>query len=604
MKISYPEILYRNAISNQRTVLVSDPLTPNTPDYTDLNFYDKINDIYSKYKIPSKQKTFKEFCFPEKYELQIPQKFLSNYIHPNTPYDRLLVYHKIGGGKTCVAISISENFKGKYKIIIVLPASLQGNFRNELRTLCAGENYITNKERETLKKLDPSDPIYKSIIEKSDNKINKVYNIYSYNKFIDLIKTSNMNLNDTLLIIDEIQNMVSEDGTYYYTLQQLLMNAPTRNLRLVLMTATPIFDKPVELALTMNLLFKDNFLPTGKEFINEYVSVYKKPNGSIDYKIKNLENIKRRCKGYISYFRGAPEYVFPKTEIFFVKCVMSDDQVEMYNSIIKQESDGDETVNDTMIDVFGENLSNNFYIGTRMVSNFIYPQDDNYKANDTNDEHETLKNTDFKGEKLKRLSCKYYDLLKRLKQGKGTVFIYSNFKGLGGIRSLVRSLEQNGYKNYRNNGKGLKRFAVWSGDEKMAYREEIRNIFNNKNNELGEQLQIILGTSAIKEGVSLLRVQYVHIMEPYWNMSRLEQVMGRAIRFCSHKDISKVSGIVKVYIYMAIHPTIKYSVDEKIMGMAIDKKIINGQFEKTLMEAAIDCELFKNANGPDIICAN
>ena len=57
---------------------------------------------------------------------------------------------------------------------------------------------------------------------------------------------------------------------------------------------------------------------------------------------------------------------------------------------------------------------------------------------------------------------------------------------------------------------------------------------------------------------------------------------------------------------MAVHPKIGKSVDEKIMQMALRKKIINTFFERALKEAAIDCQLFKNANvypgEPDIIC--
>ncbi len=63
--------------------------------------------------------------------------------------------------------------------------------------------------------------------------------------------------------------------------------------------------------------------------------------------------------------------------------------------------------------------------------------------------------------------------------------------------------------------------------------------------------------------------------------------------------------IVKVYIYLAVHSKIKSSIDQHIMSMAIQKKIINSQFEKALKEAAIDCELFKNANvepGKNIQC--
>ena len=564
------------------------------PSITDPDFYTQINKLYSKYEIPSKKKSFQDFCYPTKYELQIPQKFLAEYLNPDTPYKGLLVYHKIGGGKTCVAISIAERFKKHSKIIVVLPASLQGNFRNELRTQCADQFYISERDRETLRKLSPSDPKYRAIIEKSDVEIDKYYSIYSYNKFVDILKTASLDLTNTLLIIDEIQNMVSEEGIYNQKLYELVTHAPP-SMRLVIMTATPIFDKPIELALTMNLLLKRDSFPVGREFVNEYISITRNPNGRIDYQTKNLDKIKKLCKGFVSYYRGAPDYVFPKSEIYFVKCVMSDEQVMLYNSIIKMESKNDPNINDQMIDIFDENISNNFYIGTRMVSNFMYTYKENY---------DILTNKDFKQTSLKRLSMKYYKIIANIKNSKGTIFIYSNFKGRGGVRSLVRALEQNGYKNYADNGVGTNRFAVWSGDEDMSYREEIKDIFNKKDNELGENLKIIFGTSAIKEGVTLLRVQEVHILEPYWNMSRLEQVMGRAIRFCSHKDVSKVGDLVKVYIYLATHPSIKFSVDEKIMDMAINKKIINSHFEQALKESAIDCWLFRNANGLDTQCAD
>ena len=36
----------------------------------------------------------------KEYILQNPQKFVSQYIHPDTPYTDLLVFHQIGAGKT------------------------------------------------------------------------------------------------------------------------------------------------------------------------------------------------------------------------------------------------------------------------------------------------------------------------------------------------------------------------------------------------------------------------------------------------------------------------------------------------------------------------
>ena len=148
-------------------------------DVDDDNFYDFINKKFSSYKIPRTKKSLKEICFPTKYEFQIPQKFLAEFINPKTLYTGILVWHRIGAGKTCTAINIAEKFKNAKKIMVVLPASLKGNFRSELRSLCANNNYLTVDDRTKLKKYHPSSTEYKNIIEKSDKKIDKYYTIYS-----------------------------------------------------------------------------------------------------------------------------------------------------------------------------------------------------------------------------------------------------------------------------------------------------------------------------------------------------------------------------------------------------------------------------------------
>ena len=167
-------------------------------------------------------------------------------------------------------------------------------------------------------------------------------------------------------------------------------------------------------------------------------------------------------------------------------------------------------------------------------------------------------------------------------------------------------LEEYGYKNYEFHGSGRKRFAVWSGDQDPTFKEEVKTVFNNKNNSDGSKIRIILGSPSVKEGISFLRVQEAHIMEPYWNWSRLEQIIGRAVRFCSHKDMEFDKQLVKVYIYLAVHPKLKMSIDQHIMQIAINKKQVNLDFEMALKETAVDCELFKNANvypgEEDIVC--
>ncbi|XWV25913.1 ATP-dependent RNA helicase [Tupanvirus soda lake] len=563
-------------------------------DVDDDNFYRFINKKYSQYKIPNTHKTLKQICFPSKYEFQIPQKFLAEFINPKTPYKGVLVYHRIGAGKTCTAINIAEKFKKIKNIMIVLPASLKGNFRSELRSPCAGNNYLSDTERSLLKQYHPSSYEYKEIIKKSDARIDKYYTIFSYNKFVQLIKLKRLNLNNTLLIIDEVHNMISETGTYYEALYDTIHSAPD-DMRLVIMSATPIFDKPIEIALTMNLLLRDKQLPTGQDFINTFMDIWYTSKGPI-YQVKNMDLFKDYVRGYVSYFRGAPPHVFPRTELFFVKTRMSEKQQKLYKRIITKEA---KTSN--VKDYVNVDISNSFFIGTRMISNFVFPNGKIGKAG-----YDSLIESDFDIQNVKEYSPKFLRILRKIRRCDGTVFVYSNFKEYGGIKTFVRLLEHHGYKNYEFEGAGRKRFAIWSGDQAPLLKEEVKAVFNNKNNEDGSQIKVVLGSPSIKEGVSLLRVQEVHIMEPYWNMSRIMQVIGRAIRFCSHKDVPYEKQLVKVYIYMAVHPKVKYSIDQHIMKMAITKEYVNSQFEKALKESAVDCELFKNANvypgEDDIIC--
>lgn len=558
----------------------------------DKDFYKKINKIYRKYKIKNKKQSIKEICFPKKYKLQVQQDFLSKYIGPNTQMKSLLVFHKIGAGKTCTAIRIAEEWVGKKNIMIVLPASLIGGFRNELRSMCAENNYISQKDMEYLKELSPSSKDYKKIIKKSDEEIDKYYDIMSYNKFVDNINIKKIKLKNTLLIIDEIQNMVSENGIYYKTLHKTIMKSDDK-CRFVIMTATPMFDKPIELALTLNLLRKDIQLPIDTEFDKKFIEVVSNEKDEFSYNAINLDIIKNFSKGMVSYYRGAPPYVFPKAQIKIVKCEMQKLQYDAYKTVSNNETKKVFKKYKNKEKIFKanaiEDLPNNFFIGTRIVSNILYP---NFKINENG-------LNSFKGKyttsKLEKFSIKFYKILSKIKHSRGPVFVYSNFKEYGGIKSFQKVLEDNGFENYLTNGTGKNRFAVWSGDENLKTREEMKTLFNNINNINGDKIKIMLGTPAIKEGVSLLRVKQVHIIEPTWNWSKMMQIMGRAVRFCSHKDLPVDERIVKIYVYIATHKG-EETTDQYILNLAIQKHKLISKFEHALKESAIDCTLFKNAN--------
>jgi nucleoside-triphosphatase THEP1 len=547
---------------------------------------------FKKYKLPISKQKMEDFCLPKKYTLQPQQQFLPELLTSSySPWkiDKnirgILVFHQIGAGKTCTAISIAETFKNKKNIIVVLPAALIGNFINELQTECTGEVYLTNKERKQLKILDKKSDEYKKIISKFKNKIDKYYTIYSYHKFVNLIVNKKIKkFNNTLLIIDEIQNMISLSGIFYKSLKNIINNSDD-TLKLILLSATPMFDKPVEIALTLNLLKKEDHLPI-TTFNQEYLKI-KQTKSGLEYDIQNIDLFRNKIKNLISYYRGAPPQAYPDTEFKIVKCKMSDFQYKSYLTSLSSE---EHFIKGAFKNVDILNLPQNFFIGPRMILNVAFPNKSIGEAGFSS----------FKGDKLQmqninQYSTKFYKMIKKINSSDGNVFVYSNFKELGGIKPFVRFLEAHGWKNYKYYGSGKKRFAIWSGDELHHIKDNIRDTFNLKENINGSKIKIIIGSPSIKEGVSLLRVSQVHIMEPYWNMSRMYQIMGRAVRFCSHKDVPKNKRLVNIYLYLSVYPNEK-TIDQYIWKLANKKNKIIELFELALKETAFDCNLFYNRN--------
>ena len=545
--------------------------------------YKKINEEFKKYKLPKSNATMNEICSPKKFKLQPQQLFLRDYFKSRLAASRgLLIYHQIGAGKTCTVISIVEEFINKMKIVILLPAALIGNFRDELRNGCAGDKYLSDIDRQLLKTLQTTDRKYKNIIKQSDLLINKNYIIYSYHIFIDLCKQNKMKLKNTLLVIDEIQNMISEDGSFYANLKNVIDKSDDET-RIILLSATPMFDKPAEIALTLNLLKLKKAIPIGDDFNSTFIQITKTPDGH-DYKLTNIPLLKSYLPNIISYYRGAEPRSFPKTIFKLVKCNMEPFQYKSYKTILDSEEQGAFMGRDIL------KLPSDFLLGPRIISNIAFP-------NKRIDENGFLSLTGvvLKKKNMMKYSKKFYKILNKISKSTGPTFVYSNFKDIGGIRSFIQYLEYNGYNNYREHGSGKNTYAVWSGDEPVCIKEEIKHVFNNKQNIDGSLIKIILGTPSIKEGVSLLRVQQVHIMEPYWNMSRMLQIIGRAIRFCSHKDVPRDKRYVEVYLYVSTYPG-EQTTDMYIWLNALKKHKLISQFENILKEMAIDCKLFYNRN--------
>jgi superfamily II DNA or RNA helicase len=557
---------------------------------------------YRKYKIPVSNETMNDICNKKKeFELLPQQKFIAEYLFDNQHINGLLIFHQIGSGKTCTAINIAEKFKNILKIVIVLPASLIGNFRNEIRSDCTSilnnNIYISKLNNEKLKKLLPNNKEYIQIINESNNLIDKIYNIYSYHKFIELINTPintlgiPFDLNNTLLIIDEIQNMISLSGVFYNSLKYCI-NKTNKLLKIILLTGTPMMDNPNEIGLLFNLFRPKIMFPVGDDF-NKYFKI--KNN-----ELEKIDEFKYMCRGLVSYYRGDLPISYPDMNLQVLRCIMSDFQFESYKIAIRKEKkqkknfflDADNPIK----------LSANFFIGPRIISNITFP---NQKTGGKG--YESI---DIALNNMRKYSIKFHIIYNKIKESNGPIFIYSQFLDVGGLKSLIKYFEFHGYTKYNMDliSNTKKNYAIWSGSESLLKRENIKSVFNSYENNDGSLIKILFGSPAAKEGISLLRVEQVHIVEPYWNMSRIKQIIGRAVRYCSHKDMPEDKRKVDVFIYLACYHTTK-TIDEYIWSMAKKKGAVIDIFEHALKEVAIDCNLFYNRNyystdKKKIICSN
>jgi len=255
----------------------------------------------------------------------------------------------------------------------------------------------------------------------------------------------------------------------------------------------------------------------------------------------------------------------------------------------------------------------------------------------------------FTKEKLKEYSPKFLEMLKNIQEpnNEGLHLVYSNFRTLEGIGIFQMVLEENGMEEFKIQKKmavwtidensfqeNKRRYVLYTGTETEDQKEIIRNIYNGswemlstemretlekmdttgKKNADGIIIQVFMITSAGAEGINLRNTRFVHIMEPYWHNVRLEQVIGRARRICSHEDLPENQRTVQVFVYLSVMSELqkksdKYTelrihdvskldaskpitTDENLFEIASFKTKINSQFLKVIKETAIDCSLY------------
>ena len=143
--------------------------------------------------------------------------------------------------------------------------------------------------------------------------------------------------------------------------------------------------------------------------------------------------------------------------------------------------------------------------------------------------------------------------------------------------------------------KDKRRFMEFHGGIDRDTRTKNKEVYNMKENLMVELLKLFLFPAGA-EGLNLMSTRQVHIMEPYWNEVKIEQVIGRAIRICSHKYLPMEQRKVDVFRYKCIRKGGKETSDEKLEDISRKKNNLMLSFTEAVKEAAVDCELFKAHN--------
>lgn len=396
-------------------------------------------------------------------------------------------------------------------------------------------------------------------------------------------------------------------------------------------------------------------------------------------KIKNASLFQRRIQGLVSYYKGADERMLPRRvddDKMLEKISMSNLQFNNYLRIRWEEikRDARKKVNPNKED---DNSMKTFRVMSRLACNYAIPPE--LREGTEQDETATEDSVDEKQTILKRLRenpAKYLSeqalseyspkLLKVFQNVKETggfqnQFVYSQYRSLEGLNVFSAILDANGWQPYRIVKEANQwvedptmdaekpAYAFYSGEEDPEQREFMRQIYNGKYSDTfpaslkasvesrGKKLlNLLLISSSGAEGITLVNVRRVHIMEPHWNPARHDQVIGRAIRICSHAGLPVEERTVRVSFYLSVFTEeqskstegannvvpirrndtelMRYAgdpvevfmtTDEYLYEISYEKEVTNKVISTLLKQAAVDCEIHRKLHSretPVITC--
>ncbi len=356
--------------------------------------------------------------------------------------------------------------------------------------------------------------------------------IITYQSAIKSIIDKQLNFESNSVIVDEAHHLRS--GT---KLQTILVSELMRAKKVVLLTGTVFYNSLTDLSVLVNIVKQDEVLPvTNKEFkFFYYDETYEIPT--------NIDTFKEKILGTISYYKKPQDAHYPTSVTEYIKVDMSNAQITEYRHYLRKilSLDNIQHIDYTVLD---KRKVNNFLTVTRQLSNTIENSPD---------------------------SPKILEIFKYIQSHTKPCVVYSNFID-NGVLPLTVHLNKNKIS-----------YAIYYGEQTEEKRNKIIDLYN-----LG-QINVLLITSAGSESLDLKNTRYIHIMEPHWNESKINQIIGRAIRYDSHITLPENQRNVTIVKWISVFGyKIPYeTADEHLVSMAIQKDKMFKQFDEIIKEVSI-----------------
>ena len=513
------------------------------PDLDNKNFYKKIYHKKEFYdtkvdKLPDPSNQSDEilhsiFQEDKDFKLQKGQIFLRNFISELTPYNGILIFHGTGTGKTCAAITIAERFHSKVnetgrKILIIAERIIQNEF---LKTIFNFEKEVQKKPKQivqcTGKTYKISEELKYLPLKKKESLISKIINeIYEISGRISLVNKLfketgwdglEENLNDYIkqkideeysnrvIIIDEVHNnlgTIDKEGKFPFVMETIITYS--KNVKLILMSATPMVNKASDILYSINLLRINDKRPKIKER-----SIFKNNENNENFEKGGEKLFKEICKGYVSYIRGgdpprfpfkiipsesvipSPEYLFNGDKIpidkkiqhtYLIECIMNPIQYTTYKHVL---------ANEIVSNIYETIKTGGLLFGPSLVCNISFPSltdigmyGRNGYGTSKSSENAVIETKDINGnliyqyssfsegfllrENINKYSTKYTAIYDNIIYSIGISFVYSAYLW-GGIYPLAFMLEENGFEPALITGKEYSRFQSKTRKPTICY---------------------------------------------------------------------------------------------------------------------------------------